>query len=502
MFNNACVQILQKTDKPEFKALCAFIDQRLSDKNKEYLLFKYLSKCYPNFKSKDLAPEKLIALLFGTKEMANAAKSLSNIGNSLTKIMEEHIATRALKKSWDEYEFLLAFEYSRMGLMDLLDKKIESYLQAPKKDAKQEAEQEDQDTNPAEPSKKQENTKGLHVWYYWNLYRMYHLRFYARDNIKTAPGEPNLALSKTYQEQANLAARLRIALEMASQEKITGKMPSVTFSNDELEKLKASSPEKELYIFLYSHAYDLIVNPNDEKFYAFKTLLLTYGKQLSKDEHGNLLTPLINYASRAVRNRQNEFYAQSSFLHNYGLDTGVLLQDGKITPELLLSVVSLSCDAGDVDKAESLLNKWKDHLPKSLREEALVAAEGRIQFYKQDYEEAAGQFYKIKRYSNHLMELSARTTNIQSYYELGEYIFLENATANFGRALNRSEDRFSQQHRDSFGNFVKMVQAILNANHDLNTSLEEKRKRLQQKMDNYTLLVCINWLEQKIEMLK
>ena len=500
MFNNACVQILQKMDKSELRALKAFIKQREPQKKQENSLFNYLYKCYPEFKEKDLDQEKIIAI-FKDNTWAYPAKRLSDIGNSLTKIIEDFLVEQALKKNWSEYEFLLAFEYSRLGLPDLLDRKIESYLNAPEKlTLKEETDEEELEINKLDQEKKKDSDRGsINVWYHWNLYQMYHLRYYSRDTIKAASGETNLDLSLEQLKLADLAARLRIALEMASLKVINGKEPLLTFSNEEIETLKAKLTEKETYLYLYCHAYDLLANPDDQKFYDFKAKLLRLGKQLSRDEQGNLLTPLINYASVAIRNGQEQFYAEASFLHHYGLETGLLLQDEKITPELLLSVLNITCEAQQLTEAEALLEKWTPHLAASLKEEAIVASKGRIQFFSKKYKESAAQFSTVKRFSNHFMELVTRTSTVQSYFELEEYILLNSFCESFTKALSRSEDRFSQQHRDSYGNFVKMVQALVSEKLDPNTKPAKKRHKLELKLEKYTPIVCKKWLKEKIE---
>lgn len=504
MFNNACVLILQKIDKTELKALKAFVKRRVAPQNQEFILFDYLCRCHPEFKAKDLAPEK-IAELFKDKAWSNPAKRLSSIGNELTKILEEFLVEQALKKNWDEYEFLLAYEYSRLGLPDLLDRKIDSYLQAPEKSnaaGKEEAEKAQAEQRLEQDKIKDASRAGISVWRHWNLYRMYHLRYYSRDTVKTAPGEKNLDLSWQQLEHAYLAAKLRIALEMGTLQSINGKIPSVTFSDEELTALKARLTEKDIFLYLYCHAYDLMADPSDEKFHHLKLQLLKMGKYLSKDEQGNLLTPLINYASTAIRNGQDQFYAEASFLHHYGLDTGVLLQDGKITPELLLNVINLTCEARELAKASALLEKWTPCLPASLQEEALMVLKGRIEFYAKRYTDAAGQFFLVKRFSNHLMELIARTTSVQSYYELKEYDVLASFCVNFAKALTRSEDRFSQHYRDAYGNFVKMVQALISVKRDPSTDLIEKQVKLKQKIAKQKALVGKNWLMQQIERLQ
>ncbi|MDX2071801.1 MAG: hypothetical protein SFV55_25435 [Haliscomenobacter sp.] len=211
-------------DKSELKALKTFISQRGAQKKQENSLFNYLYKCYPEFKEKDLDQAKIISLFKGNT-WSNPAKRISSIVNNLVRIIEDFLVEQAIKKNWAEYEFLLAFEYSRLGLPELLDRKIENYKEAPEKlTLKEDVEDEDLEINKLDSEKKKDFGRGsIDVWYHLNLYRMYHLRYYSRDTIKTASGESNLALSLEQLELANLAAKLRIALEMASLKMINGK---------------------------------------------------------------------------------------------------------------------------------------------------------------------------------------------------------------------------------------------------------------------------------------
>lgn len=500
MFSNASILILQNMEKAEFKAMCTFMDRRLSHKTKEYQLFKHLCDCYPKFKKKDLQSDLLIHKLTKGKAIANPNKYLSNIGNRLSKIMEEHLVERSLQLNWQDSEFLLVSEYSRCGMTDLMDKRIEQYLNVI---TKPQSSPEPDETTAFQDSTSIQNSeasKGLNVWSHLTLYRMYHLRYYSRNTIKTAANEPSLAQCMEQLELAYLAAKLRIALEMAMVTRITGKQPITQLSEVELERIKALA-DNDFYFYLYLLAHDLVIQPSEHKYQTLKRELFQNGRLLSKDEHGNLLTTLINYASAAILMGQLEYYAEAAALHHYGLNSEVLLQDDKIAPELLLNIVNLTCEAGQLDTAKALLDKWKVALPSELREEALVALDGRIYFYNRQFDEAAAQISKIKRYKNHLMELSARTTTLQSYYEAGAYQAIESFAGNFTKALNRYDDRFSENYQLGFGHFVKMVQSMVQVQLDPNLKADKKKEKLKEKIRDYAMMACKNWVLDKIEKL-
>ena len=201
MVNNPCVQIFERLDPQEFKEMCSFVKKTLLPGNQEFELFNHLQACYPDYNKDNIGQEVLAALLFNDRQIDNPARNLSTIANRLHKVLQEYLVDRSLKNNHVEREFLLAYEYSRLGLRDLLDKRIEHLQQA----------------IPVDPKALKESTSSnINVWYHWHLYRMLHLRYYSRDTIKTAPDEMNLVHSLEHLDKAYVASRLRIALEMAS----------------------------------------------------------------------------------------------------------------------------------------------------------------------------------------------------------------------------------------------------------------------------------------------
>lgn len=485
MLNNPCIQIFAKITSAEFKELCSFIKKRVSTHTHEYELFRYLRSCYPHFTEENTHPELLYLQLFKGHPKGNAASNLSTIANRLHKVLQEYLIEHALKNNPQEKDFLLAYAYSRLGLQDALDKKIEQSLQA---DA--------WDNVPPDST-----SSHINLWHTWNLHRLFHLKYYSRDTIKSSPREMNLKHSLEHLDLAYLQIRLRIALEMASLQSINGKSSEIQFSAQELLQIKTQAEGKNPFLFLYAQAYDLAIAPEAEKYQQFKALLLQMGNTLSKDEHGNLLTVLINFTSQAIRKGDLSYYQEAFDVLHYGLNNGVLLQDGKITPELLLNLINLSYEAGQLALMASTCQKWYEFLPHSLKQEGVHALNGRLNFHLGHFQDAIKDISQIKRFHNQLLELSARATIIQSHYELRNFEAMESSCENFTKALLRSEDRFSSLHRKSCGNFIKITQAIHQAWLNPNKSWPEKKQKLMLKAEKMLPLVCKNWVFDKIQQL-
>lgn len=480
MINNPCVQIFERLDRQEFKEMCNFVKKTLPPGNQEFELFNHLEACYPNYNEDNIGQEVLAALLFNDRQIDKPARNLSTIANRLHKILQEYLVDRSLKNNHVEREFLLTYEYSRLGLRDLLDKRIEHLQQA----------------IPVDPKALKESTSSnINVWYHWHLYRMFHLRYYSRDTIKTAPDEMNLVHSLEQLDKAYVASRLRIALEMSSLHSINGRTPEISFTLEELQQFKINGIEKDPFFFLYATAYELVIDPSFERYEYFKNQLHTHGNYLSKDEHGNLLAILINYASQSIRNGALNFYNEAVELHLYGLNNRVLLQDGKITPEILLNLINTSYEANRIETAAEQLKEWADFLPRSIKHEAMCTLNSRIFFYTNKYQDAVKEFSKIKRFQNHLLELSARTTTIQCYYETKDFSALDSFCDSFTKTLNRNVDRFSPEYRSSFGNFNKMIHTISKAYFK---STPNRKEKLLQKVEKFPTMVCKKWVVAKI----
>lgn len=484
MLNNPCVQIFAKVDPEEFKELCSFVKKRLSPHTQEYELFKYLRSCYPHFTEENTDPKHLYTLLFKDKSGENVANSLSTVANRLHKVFQDYLIEHALKSNPQEKEFLLACEYSRLGLQEALDKRIEQQVQI--------------GAWSEQPTSSTSST--INVWYPWNLHRLFYLKYYSRDTIKSAAREMNLKYSLEQLHVAYLQAKLRIALEIASLQYLNGQpQPYLEFSIQELTEIRDKAEGKNAFLFLYSQAYDLATVPSVEKYRDFKKLLFQMGNTLSKDEHGNLLAVLINFVSRAIQKGDLSYYQEALELHHYGLNTRVLLQDDKITPEILMSLINISYEIGHLENTAKSCQEWYKFLPQSVKQESIAVLNGRIHFHQGHFQDAVKEISKVKRFQIHLLELSARTTIIQSHYELNNFDSLISACDTFSKALTRTENRFSVQQRKSFGNFIKIMQSICQDKLNPNTNWSVKKEKLLRKIEKLEPLSCKKWILNKIQ---
>jgi hypothetical protein len=502
MFSSNCVQILKNVDSSELNDIASFVKKKLSTTNKEYALFKYLKDCHPEYNEETLDFETIHKKIYGKQQVKNPDKNISNIGQKVNAVLEEYLLDSALKRNPQEKEFLLSLEYSRLGLRDQLDKTIDAYFPDDQKESlkSKSKDEDDLQENAETNSKPTKKEKLLHIWHFWHLHRLLHLRYYSRGTVQNSASETSLVRSLEQLHLAYVAAKLRIVHEMEVMKRIHGKVPMSSFSDGEMELIRTNATPANPFLLLYHHAYELALFPTDIRYYELKRLLKEFGDKLIKDDRGNLTRSLINYASEAIRNGHHKFYDESFVLHKEGIDNASLLQDGKITPELFLNIINSACEQNQIDKAKQLLIKYEPLLPKNLRDETIIVLSGRIFFYNKEYVNGYGQFPKITTYTNRLMELTARCTLLQCYYEAGEDAALVNACHSFQKALDRSEKRFSDNYRKSFGNFSKMVVTLSNLKTDPDRTFDQEK--MMEKMEAYGVLVCKKWLIEKIENFK
>jgi hypothetical protein len=420
MFRNASVQLLQSFQPLEFKAFTDYLGKAIPKTNQEFILFKYLKKHYPDFKEEDLEMGKVLKQLFKKENNSGNRKWLSNLMHKLSKFITDFLIEQEVKNSPRERDFLLAQAYRRLGQQDLLVKLIGDYQEPPQKDTSENASPKiELDISPQEGTPENDSLKkDLDIWSDWHLLRLHFLLYYSRGTQKTAWDEPNLNKSFSHLEYGYLAIKLKLILEMEVLRRINGAKPPASITNEELDQLFFQINSYPPLIQLYLQAYKMLIDPNDATYFRYKTLLFNLREHLVLIEFSNLLNTLINYASFAIKQRKNNFYEEATELFQKGLETSALIQDGQISPELLIICVSSFCEIGQIEKAIKIFNNWKTALPPNMREETILAIEARLYFYQRKYDHVIDLFQSNKKPSNHLLDMGLRATLIQCLYEL------------------------------------------------------------------------------------
>lgn len=487
MHNNISVQLLKRIEIHELDACKVYLEQKVSNDKQERLLFDYLISDYPLFNEQKLETERVLNDLFGKEDTPQQRKNLQNIGYKLSILIKDFLIEQELQNDEQLKEFLLAMAYIRLGYQDLLDKLINGYYE---KILSKQPEKSIKFTPEKVPS------NGFNIWHNWHLHRLHYLRYYSRSTVKTASSENSLEDSLQHLNLAHLAAKLRIAHEMETLKNINGREPVSIFSPEELHTIHQQLGQYNSYIKLYFYAYELAVNMDDKSYYALKQLFRETSTYLSKDDCGNLLNALINYTSFAIKKGKDVFYAEALDLLKEGLDTTLLLQDNQISPETLISVVNTACEAKQFEEAEQLIKKWQTHLPIMRKNEGLALANARLLLYVKKFDQIAEHLSPRLTFLDKHLELSAKTTQIQANYEQKNWLSFESNCESLKVMLRRAENRYSDPHKASYGNFIKMAKS-------LQLAQEKKRKeKLEERLKSYGQIVCKSWLFEKIMELK
>lgn len=466
MFHNVTIQLLRCLNYTELNSFRVYLSCKHPQSRQEIKLFEYLFALYPDFNDENLNMELLLNVVFEKENTAQQRKNLQNISYKLADFMKDFLVEQELERERSTRDVLLAMAYIRLGQQDLLDKLIRSYSA--------------------------KAGTGLHIWSHLYLHQLHYLKYYAQGTIKTNPSEENLELSLKELNLASLAAKLRIAHEMESLKGINGRAPLSVFSVEEWQRLPEQIAQGNAYHQLYFAAYDLALNPEDARFFALKALYRDKAKLLSKDEQGNLLNALINYTAFAIKNQRDAFYTEALDLLKEGLTTELLLQDGQISPATLINVINTAGEAKVNEDASNLLETWKGKLPPLLEKETYALAKARLHLYEKQFEKIIEELNPTLVFTDKHLELSARVTLIQAYFELKNWRLFESQHEALRVLLRRDDDRYSPQHRTSYGNFIKMVKTLHLAQG------KDRREKMTQRLQIYPLIVCKPWLMEKI----
>jgi hypothetical protein len=456
----------------EIKALDAYLKDNILKSSKEYQLFQYLIKLHPELEGDSVDVGHILKKLFKKANSAENRKELSNLGHVLSKSIKAFLTDAEFQNNELEPEFLLASAYSRLGQKDLLDKLIDK-------------------------RKKKGLSEGLNSWHSWHLHRLYTLRYFSNFTLKTALEENSLDQSLLHLDQAYLASKVRLKQEKEVLDEIRGLAYLSIESETDLWMRVRSSTSKNNYIELYVLSDQMLNKQDEASFHLLKKKLLQIGTLLDRNEHINLLVSLINFTSFATKRGEIKFYKEAADLLQYGLETKLLFEDDHISPEIFINLINTTCEAKQLILAQQLFEQWQPVLPPNLSQETSIATQARLDFFNKNFKNVPDPFEKNITFVNQLLELNLKTTALQSQYEMQwDDELLLTRCENFESTLRRKRDQFSDLHKNSFGNFVKMVEALIKMR------AHPTSKNLAKKLEDYKQIVCKVWLIKKVNELK
>ncbi len=195
----------------------------------------------------------------------------------------------------------------------------------------------------------------------------------------------------------------------------------------------------------------------------------------------------INYCARKIRQGKALYVTQALSLYTKGIDRGVLMENGELSPWTFTNVVKLALRLKRYAWIEQFMEQKGALLPEAFRENALHYNYAELYYYTEQLSQAQVHLTKVA-YTDLNYYLGARTQLAKIYYEQGEEEALLSLIAAFTIFLKRNREA-SGDIKQTFLNFCEILYQIVR--HE-----GKKLEPLGQRIEDTRLLADRSWLMQ------
>lgn len=233
--------------------------------------------------------------------------------------------------------------------------------------------------------------------------------------------------------------------------------------------------------------------------------LQVHAPGFEEQERRDLYNYLLNYCLRRGNQGDRQFQRHSATLYRELLDNGVVLNRGKLAPQVMKNIVVIHCVVGELDWVEAFLEAFKDRLDGEPDPNIIKYNQAVLAFYRKErkaitlfrevishlkgdiFYELDSRTYLLKAFYEHLDDLSAQ--------ELDEMFKIFDSFRIF---LDRNQV-ISSQHKQRYRSFLLEMKRFLKileaAPHP---SGEVRLQQIHRKVQATALLANKGWLLEKI----
>lgn len=223
----------------------------------------------------------------------------------------------------------------------------------------------------------------------------------------------------------------------------------------------AERPEfaRESAVAVYLVCYQMLRNPQEEMhFQQFKTILIGQSNEFSEEEMHGLFILAVNYCVRGINAGQDKYYREVLDLYKTGLEKGYLFENGTLRRFTYYNIVAAGLQANELDWVRYFIHEYKNRLEKKYRESLFSFNLARLEYAQQNYELVLDLLQKAN-YRDILLNLSAKTLLLKTYYELDERNTLESHMDAMRNFIHRK--RVIGYHRTNYLNVVRYMEKLI-----------------------------------------
>lgn len=465
MHKSKLIRLYSTLDKAELRQFKKWLQSPLHNKHQDVKqLFHYLSS-RTSLEEQQLQPEKVFQYLYPKKSF-NMAR--------LRHVMS--FATDNLEQFIQYVEYNNAHKNSAIALLRGLRERNLT------KDA----------TKFAQQLQKQGRQQPLRDEHYYQWAYQLESELFRLAIAEQQPVHTNLQTVMDHAAVAFVLTILRHACTVLTHQNLYKTSYNIPLITAVLEYLEEGHYTNIIAIQLYAACYRAFIHPNEAQHYQqLKTYLWEADAALSHEAFKEIYSLAINYCIRQL-NRGQEAYTQEAFeLYMNGLEQGVLLEKGFLSPIAYKNIVSIGLHLRHFETIAAFLPKGETLLQPQYRASYIPYNQAHYYFATHAYDQAIDLLNTLVYYDL-FMEIGGKLLLAKIYMEQQHLDLLEAFLNSFAQFIRRKPN-LSAAHKQSFSNTIKIMQKLIY------THTKEQQEKLLEEINNTAQLPEKRWLLEQVE---
>lgn len=210
---------------------------------------------------------------------------------------------------------------------------------------------------------------------------------------------------------------------------------------------------------LYFYCYQFLTDPEAEThFNRFKRQFFAQLDQLPTEEQRNLHLLALNFCIRKINQLEQAYFREALDLYQLALQTGILLENGRLSPFAYNNIVAIALKVNETDWAEKFAHEQAPFLEKKLRDANYHLNLARVEYRRQNMKAALLHLQEAD-YKDLINNLIAKTLQLKIYFETGEFDALEAHLQNMQTFIRRQKG--IGYHKTNYLNIVKYTRRLM-----------------------------------------
>lgn len=471
LFSSKFVRILKNLSPEEWKSFELWLKSPWANSNKNLVrLLDKLRKYYPEFSDSKCTKEKLFKQI-----LPNGKFSLRRMNNLLSEgylAAERFLVFQHLSDSQDLQKNILTKELQSRHLDEWFFKEVESEIRRLEEMSVKEWE--------------------AHLQLFQLHRRVYH---HPNQSSRMQPGGATIVRMGEELDLLYLLERAAIINEKIFRNRI------LKNENHEVEKelqnwLISSEGVDNIVIDFYRERFSYTDDNMLERFSALQEGFFKHFQQLNKKEQKLHLLSLINDVTYLTKATLTEI-TESLPLYKLGIETGILLHQGKLTLNTYVTIVAASNTAHTFDYTTSFIQSYTQKLDDDVQSDALAWATAHQAYWEGNLTNALDTLLKHE-FSHPYFQRITKTLHTQVYFDLfleddSYQFYLFNFFDAYEKWLLREKIR-AKFNKKPYLRFVQLSRKLAKSYTDVNFNPDDIRHLLE----NESNIQASNWLKQKI----